>query len=249
MAKCEICGKEETLPLTCTRCGRIFCYEHRLPEAHNCVAAPRPQPSYENGYTGRFTTPRSQRFSLSTSRTEVLHLAIAILLFFLVYCLGFISYFPSIGDIFLLGGGVAIAFVSHELAHKFLAQSYGLWSEFRLDPLMSVLSLVTAIPWVPIKLIAPGAVVIFGQMATLVQLGKISLVGSLVNIVQAVVCYVLYPYMPVLYIVAGLNAYLALFNLIPFSVLDGQKIFAWNKTVWLLTFGATIVIWILVSAV
>jgi len=36
VAKCDICGKEEYLPYRCKYCGGVFCYEHRLPENHNC---------------------------------------------------------------------------------------------------------------------------------------------------------------------------------------------------------------------
>lgn len=36
MAKCDICGKEITLPYVCKYCGGTFCSKHRLPENHNC---------------------------------------------------------------------------------------------------------------------------------------------------------------------------------------------------------------------
>ncbi|MEP0826126.1 MAG: hypothetical protein HRF40_11635, partial [Nitrososphaera sp.] len=36
------------------------------------------------------------------------------------------------------------------------------------------------------------------------------------------------------------NGFIAFFNMIPFMGLDGQKIFAWNKLVWILTFAAAI---------
>jgi Zn-dependent protease len=32
--------------------------------------------------------------------------------------------------------------------------------------------------------------------------------------------------------VGSINLYLAFFNLLPFFVLDGAKVFAWNKLVW-----------------
>jgi len=32
--------------------------------------------------------------------------------------------------------------------------------------------------------------------------------------------------------VGSINFYLALFNLLPVFVLDGAKVFAWNKAVW-----------------
>ena len=36
MARCDVCGKEVTLPFRCKYCGGTFCAEHRLPENHNC---------------------------------------------------------------------------------------------------------------------------------------------------------------------------------------------------------------------
>ncbi|ELZ91839.1 rhomboid family protein/GlpG-like protein [Haloferax mucosum ATCC BAA-1512] len=36
MAICDVCGKDESLPYRCSRCGGTFCSEHRLPENHNC---------------------------------------------------------------------------------------------------------------------------------------------------------------------------------------------------------------------
>jgi Zn-dependent protease len=32
---------------------------------------------------------------------------------------------------------------------------------------------------------------------------------------------------------AAINAFMALFNLIPFGVLDGLKVFRWNRLVWI----------------
>ena len=39
-----------------------------------------------------------------------------------------------------------------------------------------------------------------------------------------------------------INAFIALFNLIPFGVLDGVKIFLWNKQIWALTFFAALLL-------
>jgi Zn-dependent protease len=38
------------------------------------------------------------------------------------------------------------------------------------------------------------------------------------------------------------NSWIAFFNLIPLGVLDGFKIFNWNKKVWVLAFAASIVL-------
>lgn len=36
MQNCEECGKEISMPYTCSFCGGKFCSEHRLPENHSC---------------------------------------------------------------------------------------------------------------------------------------------------------------------------------------------------------------------
>lgn len=240
MTRCEICGKDELLPFICSYCGKTLCSEHRLPESHDCLALPKTRPMIEKE---RIRSLRKSRIGLSpfrTSKIEVLHLTAGIVVFFLVEALRFRL---NLRILTVVAIGVVLAFVLHELAHKFTAQYYHLWSEFRLDPFMAVLSLVTAIPWIPIKLIAPGAVQIFGYSITMEQMGKIAIAGPLVNLVEVVVFMGLSFYMPELLFVAALNADLAVFNLIPASVLDGRKIFTWNKIVWALAFTVAIAIW------
>jgi Zn-dependent protease len=39
---------------------------------------------------------------------------------------------------------------------------------------------------------------------------------------------------------ARFNGFIAFFNMIPFMGLDGQKIFGWNKIVWVLTMAGAI---------
>ncbi len=36
MAKCDVCGRSESMPYQCGHCGGTYCGEHRLPEAHDC---------------------------------------------------------------------------------------------------------------------------------------------------------------------------------------------------------------------
>jgi len=244
MVRCDICGKDELLPFICSYCGKSLCSEHRLPENHDCQAAFKNQPINMKESIRSFQKPRLFWASFRTSKTELFHLAIGIFIFFLVSGLRFILAWPSIRLIALVAIGVILSFVPHELAHKFMAQHYHLWSEFRLDPFMAILSLFTAIPWIPIKLIAPGAVQIFGYSITIEQIGKISLSGPLINLIQAVLFKGLSTYMPELIFFAVLNSDLAVFNLIPLSVLDGKKVFSWNKIGWTITFAMAMVVWI-----
>ena len=131
---------------------------------------------------------------------------------------------------------VGLAFLLHELAHKFMAQRFGCWAEFRsfdLGLLLAVLMSFTGFIFA-----APGAVVIAG-IVTPREGGQIAAAGPLVNLVLAVAFLVLG-------LVFGstalglffhygrqINAWLALFNLMPFWQLDGLKVLNWNRQVWL----------------
>lgn len=135
---------------------------------------------------------------------------------------------------------VGLGFVLHELAHKFVAIHYGFWAEYKLWVEGLVLAIVTSI--FGFVFAAPGAVYIHGEYISDEQNGKISLAGPLTNIVLAIIFFGLIPvfaFNEILLYIATLgftiNSFLALFNLIPFSVLDGAKIFRWNPIIWGLT--------------
>ena len=140
----------------------------------------------------------------------------------------------------LLGLAVASAifslgFILHELAHKYVAQGYGLWAEFRLNMTGLLLTAISIVS--PIKFIAPGAVMISG-FADKGRIGRTAFAGPLVNVIITVGLLILLPvlrasslYLPVLF-GAEINAFLALFNLIPFAVFDGRKIYYWNRRYW-----------------
>jgi len=150
-----------------------------------------------------------------------------------------------IGNSFtLLGLAVAAVifsagFILHELAHKYVAQGYGLWAEFRLNMTGVILTALSIVS--PIKFIAPGAVVISG-VAEKDRIGRTAFAGPLVNVVITVGLLIFLPvlresilYLPILF-GAGINAFLALFNLIPFSVFDGRKVYYWNRSYWVTLF-------------
>ena len=73
--------------------------------------------------------------------------------------------------------------------------------------------------------------------------GKTAISGPVTNIILSTVCILIAAVTQDLFlIVAFINALLAVFNLIPFGVLDGLKVFKWNKTIWAVTFAAAIVL-------
>jgi Zn-dependent protease len=240
-----VCDRTEVLPFTCTYCGRTFCAEHRLPESHGCTAlrrGGRVRPTVwrsTRGDAGIATRPTWRR----TSVTELRHLAGAVLVVFIVEALRFPTSWFTGSFLASLAGVVLLAFGAHEVAHKLAAQHYGFWAEFRLDGLATLVSLATAIPMIPFKIIAPGAVMLRGTTGRHGDFGKVALAGPLVNLAQAVL-FSLVPFHPSLALAVILNTDLALFNLLPFMVLDGRKVFDWNRLVWVGAFAAALALWL-----
>jgi len=132
----------------------------------------------------------------------------------------------------------------HEIMHKVVAQRYGLWAEFRYNPRGLVFAFIFAAA-IGFLYGAPGATWISGAV-TKEQNGRISAAGPVSNLVIASVLFAGFlAMMPrassfggalvVLYLIqaASVNAFLAGFNMIPVMPLDGAKVWAWNKAVYL----------------
>ena len=134
---------------------------------------------------------------------------------------------------------VGIGFILHELAHKVVAQRYGLWAEFRMSPqfLMLAVGMAYLLGWL---FAAPGAVYISGSYIPSEQNGRIAAAGPLMNVLLAVIFIFIsmqnsfvegFGVYGVIAISLGvkINLWLAGFNMLPFSVLDGRKVFTWSK--------------------
>ncbi|HVX01526.1 MAG TPA: AN1-type zinc finger domain-containing protein [Nitrososphaera sp.] len=266
--ECGICGKGEDMSFLCRYCKGYFCADHRLPPSHNCLfindfmrqpKRDREFVEYVSGMSGgtgeRVANIMKNTVMLRFSKTEILHLAIGMTLVAAVGMSIFGFHFqPAYIAMFVS------AFLLHELAHKFLAQFYKAWAEFRVIFVSAIFTAVSALPFFPFKFIAPGAVFISGSISER-RNGKISLVGPLTNIALgtgmlfALWLLLTMPGSPhqqqlqLLIIGARFNAWIAIFNLIPFMGLDGQKIFAWNKIVWVLALAASALLYIAVGMV
>lgn len=135
--------------------------------------------------------------------------------------------------------GILTAFFFHELSHKFMAQKHGLWAEFRMFSQGLYLALILGI-FTPFVFAAPGAVMFRGGSRTY-ETGQIAMAGPLANIIIALITYPLYVYVfsntpigTIIRFICLINAFLAMFNLLPFGPLDGTKIIRWNATIWLI---------------
>jgi Zn-dependent protease len=145
------------------------------------------------------------------------------------------------------------AFVLHELAHKFAAQYYGLWAEFRASTWGLLLALAASGTF-GIVVASPGAVVIMGP-ADDREAGIISVLGPIVNIALAVIALPLWlatdqpaafdvglPRIGNVFQLALLvNVVLAAFNMLPIKPLDGSKVVRWS-------ISAFVVVWLAIAA-
>ena len=194
------------------------------------------KPSYR--YTVSYTPQSSRIFGFSP--TELKHLTIGALL---VMGVG-LSYFitttsgSTLLSLAILSIAFTLSFLLHELAHKFSAQHFNLWAEFRLTLQGALITLVSI--FIPFKIISPGAVMIAGS-GTRETVGKISLSGPLTNILLSTGCILIATVtQDIFWFIAFINAFLAAFNLIPFGIMDGLKVFRWNKVFWATAFVAAI---------
>lgn len=127
------------------------------------------------------------------------------------------------------------AFFLHEMAHKFIAQRYGCWAEFRYSQQGLMIALVLSAV-AGFLFAAPGAVYIAGRIDKR-QNGIISIAGPLTNVTVAIVAIPLVILMDGvvawgLYTVIYFNAFLAIFNMIPVMPLDGAKVLKWNPGIY-----------------
>jgi Zn-dependent protease len=89
------------------------------------------------------------------------------------------------------------AFLVHELAHKLLAQYYGSWAEFRAQLYGLVITAISALPIMPFKFIAPGAVMV--GLSDKNKFGRVALVGPLTNLVMGFSFLILNTYIHIIH--------------------------------------------------
>jgi len=204
------------------------------------------------------TTKKNKLYHIgkySFSKLEIKHLIVA---FFLILMTIFVSQFGLkkvimsfltlefwiIFGIYFLT--IGLGFIFHELGHKLVAQHYGFVSEFRADFSMLFIMLAISV-FSRFILLAPGAVMIWGR-PTIKQNGIISIAGPLINLILAIIFVIIQIIIgPTLITSIGLsvNAFLGIFNMLPFWVLDGKKVLNWSTKYYLLVMIPLVLIFVL----
>lgn len=208
--------------------------------------------------------PTPKMFKLgkySFSLIEIKHLAFAMLMIILtIYVfqngaralLDVFSSFDILKFFLIYVLTIGLGFLLHELGHKLVAQHYGFISEFRADFQMLFFMFLLAV-FSPLIFLAPGAVMILGR-PTRKQNGIISVAGPVVNLVLAFIfLLVLILFSPsvnslifqISYLGIWINAFLGVFNMLPFWVLDGKKVLAWSKPIYFTVMGLLILFLVL----
>jgi Zn-dependent protease len=202
--------------------------------------------------------------------TELIDLLLSLVALTIAFAILGERHVPS-AEVFLISSvGTGSGFLLHELSHKFVAQRYGYWAEYRANRVGLLLIIFMA--FLGFIFAAPGAVMIHkapfayaspeNAYVAAPHLGQadaeaerkeelwISLAGPLMNIVLAVLFFILIVsgsiqnglWMSAASFALFINLILAAFNLLPFGPLDGAKVWRSSHAVWAIVAVPTILI-------
>jgi Zn-dependent protease len=176
-------------------------------------------------------------------KKEIIEIFLAIFILTFIFSFDGIKFNPNLLSISFLG--VGLSFLVHELAHKYAAIKLGYHARFRIylpSVLLSIILVFTGV-----KLAAPGWVEIYPYKFkdwlyrrlkySAEEIGKIALAGPLSNIILSFI-----------FLLTGIdflrfiNAWIAFFNLLPISPLDGSKVLHWKIGGWAFFFILSIIL-------
>ncbi|MEK6909812.1 MAG: site-2 protease family protein [Candidatus Aenigmatarchaeota archaeon] len=135
---------------------------------------------------------------------------------------------------------VIVAFLLHEMAHKAMARKFKMVAFYKMWPQGLLFGLIFMI--LGLKFVAPGAVVVhpyrFGRWGfrrpapeiASGEMGLIALAGPATNLFFSILFSLFNGFL--FEQLTFINAWLALFNLLPVPPLDGSKVIIWKPWLW-----------------
>ncbi len=135
---------------------------------------------------------------------------------------------------------IIVAFLLHEMAHKFMARKFKMVAFYKMWPQGILFGLIFMI--LGLRFVAPGAVVVhpyrFARWgfrrpkpeAASGEMGLIALAGPATNLFLAIIFSLFNGFL--FNQLTFINAWLALFNLLPVPPLDGSKVLIWKPWIW-----------------
>lgn len=186
----------------------------------------------------------------SEEATHIIVSVVTISIAFSILFSGTTDFSPEFATTFIkVFFAVGLGFVLHELAHKYVAQSYGAFAEYRSWTTGLILAVVMAV-FVGFVFAAPGAVYIYGPHLSKEKNGRIALAGPLTNLLLALgfilLGFALPEFSGFAKFGASVNAFLGVFNLLPFYPLDGHKVYDWSPRAW--GFSMLVLILVLINS-
>lgn len=202
-------------------------------------------------------------YSSRISKVELVDLLLSLIALIIAFSILGERQIPGIEIIMVSAVGAGSGFLLHELAHKFVAQKYGYWAEYRANKAGLVFMVITA--FMGILFAAPGAVWFRKVGASPEDYGLadperqkkemreqlwIALAGPLTNIALTVFFFLLLVSgvltsrlgFGAAYYAIFINLTLAAFNLLPFGPLDGAKVFNASRIIWAIVAVPTILV-------
>ncbi|MDM7912212.1 MAG: site-2 protease family protein [Methanotrichaceae archaeon] len=203
-------------------------------------------------------------YSSGTSKSEIIDLSLSLVALVAAFSILGERQVPGIDIITISAVGAGSGFLLHELAHKFAAQRYGYWAEYRAN--WAGLVFMVVIAFMGIIFAAPGAVwmgkagsaaPLYGDEVNPEQLKKekreqlwIALAGPMTNIALTILFFLLLVSGVInsrwgfgaAYYALFINLTLAAFNLLPFGPLDGAKVFSASRPIWAIVAVPTILV-------
>jgi len=148
--------------------------------------------------------------------------------------------------VFILMGGMAT--VAHELSHRFFARRWNGASEFQFWGLGTTMMLLTAWLFGNVFAMPSRTLTAATEHLTREQTVVVAVAGPLANIVFALASVLLIPLGGLLTLIGqagpSMNLLAAVFEMVPLSLLDGKKVYAYSKILWAAAFFPLLILYI-----